>query len=292
MKKYLSLFIVLLIVFGFSIKNVRAEDQTEPNDVGQIKPTILDNNGNPIPPNPTLFRGEGEDNLGQKVKKERVLLKDKKDALKKDFKDLNESDREALKQEMEQKREQAQKDFEQKRETMKQAREAIREEEKSKIDALKTDIQNEKDATKAKIKEDRVTSRAQAFDRFTKMEDNLVNLKDRVNAQIISIDAKGIDTTKAKTLIATVETNLTNIKTKITTAGAIMTVSIDAITTENKTTLKTLTEDIQKLINDTHKALNATVKLLKDAVKTKMEADKEAANSITPTTPTNTGTTN
>ena len=55
-------------------------------------------------------------------------------------------------------------------------------------------------------------------------------------------------------------------------ANALLSISIDELTAENKEALKTLVKDIETLLKDAHKALMDSVKALKEAMRIKMEA--------------------
>ncbi len=148
--------------------------------------------------------------------------------------------------------------------------ETMRAEMKVKMDALKDSIKNEKDKTKAKIKEAIITGRENALGRFDTVIEKTNSLKDRINDQISKLKTRGIDVGDAENLMATVETKLTEAQTKIVEVNTLFSDSIDVLSAEDKTNLKTLTEDIQNLLNDAHDALNNTVKSLKDTIKTKI----------------------
>ncbi len=142
----------------------------------------------------------------------------------------------------------------------------MREEAKAKMDALKASIKSEKDITKAKIKEARITSREKVLTRFDEVVKNITNLEVRVNAQISALDAKSVDTTSAKASIATVDTNLTAINTKIAEANTLLAKSTSEITADDKTTLKTLASDIQTLVKATKQTLSDAVRSLKASI--------------------------
>ena len=141
---------------------------------------------------------------------------------------------------------------------------------------MKTNIKLEKDAAKAKIKEKRIVGRENALKRFDEAVLRISNLKDKVSAQVEKFVAKGVDTASAEDFVATAETKLSEAKAKIIEANALFSVSIDELTAENKTALKTLVKDIETLIRNAHKALNDGIKALKDAARVKMEADTSA----------------
>ncbi len=149
----------------------------------------------------------------------------------------------------------------------------MRAEAKVKMDVLKENIKNEKDSAKAKIKELRISVRENAVKKFDIVVKRISDLDDKVKAQITKLGAKGVDVTNATSLEATVGLKLADIKVKITDATTLLSTSINELTPDQKTALKTLTKDIQTLLNDAHTALNSAVKSLKDATKTKMETD-------------------
>lgn len=240
MKKYLGLFVVLLVVGFVGVKIAGAE-----NSNGEVPPTppIIGNTNSPTKP---LVRPKLED--GSKIKELRKAMEDKKDSIKADF--------------------------EAKREEMKTKIEALREEAKTKMEGLKNTIKSEKDAMKAKIKGLRIDSREKALQRFDGAIARVSEMKDKVNGQIAKFEAKGVDTTSAKAFVATAETKLDEAKAKTAEANTLLSKSIDQITTEDKTKLKTLAQETQTLIKEAHKALQGAVKSLKDAVKIKREAVK------------------
>ena len=284
MKKYISLFIVLLMVLGISIK-ANAEDRRELNDVRQEKPILVDENGKLLPPKerpvPTLFNIE-RDKLKLKREEVKTEIKNTREGLKTE----NEEKREAMKQEFEQKREEMKQQFEQKREEMKKEREEMREEGKAKIEALRENFKNEKDETKAKIKEVRITGRLNAFERFTNVEKRIAELRDRINASILKLGDKGVDTTKAVELVVKAETALAGINAKITEANALLSASTEQLTAETKVSLVKITKELQVLIKTAHQSLIDATKSLKDSMKVKIEADRAAA-VPTPTEETN-----
>src|SRR3989344_4810450 len=60
-------------------------------------------------------------------------------------------------------------------------------------------------------------------------------------------------------------------KTKITEANALLSVSIDELTKEDKIKLRTLAQDAQTLMKEAHQAINNAIKSLKESVKLKRE---------------------
>jgi hypothetical protein len=135
------------------------------------------------------------------------------------------------------------------------------------MDALKAGLKNEKNKAKAKIKELRITGREQALMRFDAAVVRINDLKDKVNAEIVKLDASGIDTTDAKNFVATAETKLATAQSNIAQASTLLSGSTNQLSAANKTQLQTLAKDTQTLIVDAHQALNDAVNSLKDAVK-------------------------
>ena len=173
------------------------------------------------------------------------------------------------------------------KETVKADIEKIRTEAKVKMQALRSDIANEKDEAKAKIKNDRLVGRAKALDRFDQIIAQVTNLKDRLNARIAKIDATGTDTSAAKAFVATAQTKLDDAKAKVVEIDTLLTNSIDQISKNDKTKLKTLTQEAQSLVKDAHNALKDAVKSLKGE-KTG-EGDNKVENGKTATTTDNGG---
>ena len=64
---------------------------------------------------------------------------------------------------------------------------------------------------------------------------------------------------------------LNEAKTKIAEANALLSLSIDELSTENRTTLRTLAQDTQTLLKNAHQSLNDAIKSLRDALKMKVE---------------------
>ena len=160
-----------------------------------------------------------------------------------------------------------------KKEEVKNQIEVIREEAKQKMEALRESIKNEKDIIKAKIKELRIAGREKALERFDKAIERITDLKNNVNEKIAELQAKGIAVVDAKAFVATAETKLAGAKSKIVEINALLVVSINELTLENKTKLRTLAQDTQNLIVEAHRALRDAVKSLKAALKVKMEAE-------------------
>jgi len=154
---------------------------------------------------------------------------------------------------------------------MKERVEAMRMEAKQKMDALRVQIKGEKDAAKARIKELRITGREQALTRFDTAVERINNLKNKVDAYILTLEAKGLDTAEAKSFLATANAKLNDATAKIAEMNALLSASIDELSKENRTKLVTLAQDTQKLIREAHLALGDAVKSLKDAVRKKVE---------------------
>ncbi|MEK7539071.1 MAG: hypothetical protein AAB595_00295 [Patescibacteria group bacterium] len=171
------------------------------------------------------------------------------------------------------------------REKVKKQIEVAREEAKQKMEILKEKIKEEKNTAKAKIKETRITGRENALKRFDVAVERITGLKDKIVARISALELKEIDVTSAESFIATVETKLNATKAKIIEANVLLATSINELTLENKTKLRTLTQEIQTLLRETHDALKDSVKALREAIKVKMEAKTKVETS--PTTETN-----
>lgn len=225
MKKYLSLFIVLLMAFSISTSVVRAESGSGSNE------------GGPRFVNP-LKRGE---------------IKEKKDEIKADW--------------------------EAKREEMKAKIEVMREEAKAKMEALRENIKGEKDAAKLKIKELRVTGREKALERFDGVIKRMTALSNKISEHIAKLELKGVNVTDAKSFLATAQEKLDAADAKTAEVNALLATSIDELSAENKTKLRTLTKETQALIKEAHLALKNAVKSLKENIKIKREETKSSDDS-------------
>ncbi|MBI2631309.1 hypothetical protein HYW73_03835 [Candidatus Nomurabacteria bacterium] len=182
----------------------------------------------------------------------------------------------AVRDDLRLKREEAKKEWEAKRDTFRKEFEMKRGEAKAKMEALRASLKTERDAAKAKIKEARIVGREKALERFDGAVLRMTALKEKINSKITALKAKGVDTTGAEAFVATAETKIDEAKAKIAEANALFGTSIEKLSEENKTTLRTLTKETQALIKEAHKALGDAVKSLKDAVKAKIKAEKPA----------------
>jgi len=90
-----------------------------------------------------------------------------------------------------------------------------------------------------------------------------------VNDQINKLNSQNIDTTEAKTLIATADTDLAEARAKTAEANAILTTSISQLSKDNKAKLQTLAQDTQTLIKEAHQSLSDAVKSLKNSFEAK-----------------------
>lgn len=187
-------------------------------------------------------------------------------------------EREKLKIEAREKRD----EIKNKKEVLKDEIKNIRKEAKQKMENLREKIKEEKNEAKAKIKELRITGREKALERFDKVMERLDELKNKTSAQIVKFDIEGIVTTDAKTFMVTAETKLTAAKDKIAEINALLVVSINELTLENKTKLRTLTKDTQALVRDAHQAIKNAMKSLKEAIKMKIELERSNNSSDDP----------
>lgn len=168
------------------------------------------------------------------------------------------------------------KEMEMKREKMQEEIKMIRDASVEKMKSLREEIKKEKDAMKKKTKEARVAGREQALERFTVAVERMNSLKDRVNENIVKFEVKGVDVTDAKKFVATIETKLSEVKAKVVEANTLLSTSIEQLTKEQKTKLRTLAQEAQTLMKEAHQALNAAIKSLKDNMKEKMEMERES----------------
>ncbi|MDP9249520.1 MAG: hypothetical protein M3M85_03380 [bacterium] len=171
--------------------------------------------------------------------------------------------------------EEVRKEWQNTREALKKGIEVRKEEAKKKIEALREGLKTEKDALVKKVKEARISGREKALERFDAAVTKMTALKDRVSAQVTKLEAKEIDTEEAGASLVIAETKLSEAKSKIADATALLGVSLDQLTAEEKTKLRTLAQEIQSLLKETRTSLGDAIKSLKEAVKTKIEAAKQ-----------------
>ncbi|KKP75488.1 MAG: hypothetical protein UR72_C0005G0005 [Parcubacteria group bacterium GW2011_GWC1_35_21] len=165
------------------------------------------------------------------------------------------------------------KELKAKREAAREALGAKREEVKEEIEKKREEIKlkREEIKTEIEIKREELKQKMRVFDNVIA---RLNLLKEKVSAQIIKLEAKGVDTIEAESLTAEAETKLDAAKAKIIEINALLAVSTNEISAENKTKLKTLRDETQVLIKDARNALKDAIKSLRDAVKAKREAMK------------------
>lgn len=255
MKKYLSLFFVLVMTFTINSNVVKAENDSN-SSTGWVACTTDVKQC----PNGSYVSRTGPNCEFEKCS----------DFTKTDLKEK----REGIRNEIKDKRDEIKTRMEVKREELKEKREAMREEAKQKMEDLKEKIKEEKDGAKAKIKELRIEGREKALERFDKAVERMTNLKDKILRTITTLKLKGVDVTGAEGFMATAETKLNEAKAKIAEINILLSISIKELTPENKTNLRTITKEIQTLVKETHNALKDSTKALKDAVKIKTEAEK------------------
>ena len=203
-------------------------------------------------------------NLRQEVKEMRDDFKEKRDETRK---------------EMQEKKEMMGTERKDQVEKMREEREALREGAKAKFQTLKEGIKNEKDQVRAKIKEARIIGREKVLAVFDKMTEKITNLKDRIVFQITKLEAKGVDTAKAEEFITVAEGKLGEAETKVAEINALLAISADQLSAENKASLRTLKEEVQNLIKETRQAFGNAVKSLKDSIQAKREATANTVSS-------------
>lgn len=145
-----------------------------------------------------------------------------------------------------------------------------REEAKAKFEALRERIKEERDAAKAKIKELRLEVRGKFLERFDGAVARMEALEERVNAAIVRLGEKGIDTEDAEAFMVTADEKLEEAKEKITELNELLAKSIDQLTAEDKTSLRTLAQETQALLRETHEAIKSAVKSLREEVQEAM----------------------
>src|SRR3989338_1017964 len=223
MRKYLSLFVVLLLVLFVGVSSVRAEDNSSDSE---DKVCAMDTK---LCPDGSSVSRKGPSCEFAKCPK-----------LSPEAKKLMEA----------------------KREEMKQRIETLREESKTRLEALKEGIKTEKDAKKAQIKELRITGREKALERFDKAVERLNALIEKTNTVIVKFKAKAVDTADAEGFLSAAKTKLDSAKAKIVEVNALLAASINELSLENKTKLRTLTQETQALLKTVHSTLKDAVKSL------------------------------
>jgi uncharacterized protein YaaN involved in tellurite resistance len=146
-------------------------------------------------------------------------------------------------------------------------RENLRQEMASRTDAIKTSVQERKQGTVDKIIE-RVNQFTQnIISRYEAATGRLDKLAGRINSRITKMEAKNIDVTAAKELLATAKTKIETAKTS--TAGIISTLNSTSFGTtvaevkQNYTAIKTQIEKAKEDIGAAHAALADVVNSLK-----------------------------
>lgn len=240
MKKYLSLFIVLVMIFTISFQAAQAETIPATNAGASVNANL-----------------SAEARL-----KAQADLKAKRDAMMADLKG---------------KRAEVKTEIQTQREAMRTKIQAMRMDAKTRMSAWRESFKTEKDAARVKIKEARLNLREMALKRFDAAMARMTGLKGRINTHISNLEVKGVNVDDAKKFMATAETKLDAADAKTAEINALLAVSIDELGADNKAKLKTLAGEIQTLIKDAHLAMISAVKSLKDSVKIKMET-KAAVN--------------
>lgn len=240
MKKYISLFAIFILVFAVSVKTTKAED-----------PKMLSASVNA---NASVGGAAFRDDIQNKIKE----LK---------------AEREVIKTEVKEQKEVSKQKIETLRENIKNQIEVTREEAKKKMEALKNQIKGEKDKAKAEMKQKRIEVREKALQKFDEAITRIKELEDKINSKIATFEAKGVETAEAKASIAIAETKLSEASVKIVEINALLALSTDQLTSEQKATLKTLTEETRVLLKEAHNALVEAVKSLRASVTLKLKAE-------------------
>ncbi|HAS81028.1 MAG: Borrelia P83 multi-domain protein [Candidatus Nomurabacteria bacterium GW2011_GWE1_32_28] len=292
MKKYLSLFLVLVMAFTMSVKTIKAEEENEDVAVPTLYSQNMLREKSPDPKrNPSLLIKEQKmeelrkekETVGIEMREKREEAVKSMQEAKDEFKLKMEQEKgnmtEEVRAQIEAKKEEAKQIMEQAREKMKEAGEKIREEiqtrreeAKTKMEELRTQIGEIKDAAKAKIAEERIVGREKALERFDKVVENINELKNKVNDQITKLEIKGVDITTAENFVLTSETKLNDAKIKITEINTLLAISVDQLSDTDKTTLKEQIQNIQTLVKEAHQALNDAIKSLRENVQAQQES--------------------
>jgi len=159
------------------------------------------------------------------------------------------------------------------REEVKLRLETTREEAKQKMEALRERIKEGRDEAKAKVQELRIVGREKALERFDKAIERMGGLEEKISAKLMELEEKGIDTTGAETLLETAKDKLADAKSKVVEMNSLLSTSLDQLTLENKTQLRTWAQETRTLLVEAHRALVDAIKSMKDAVKAQIDAD-------------------
>ncbi len=182
-------------------------------------------------------------------------LKDRVEAKKSEMENMSEEEKQAMKA----KAEAARKILQEKKEVLKEKADKMREAAKTKMEALKAKA---KDAASLR----RYEGRENALHRFDNQVEKVTSLRNRLQTKITEVEAKGVDTTTAKTHVANADIKFEEAKTKIAEMNTVLASSTGELTTENKTKLQTLAKEVGALLKDAYNELNLGVKALKEAV--------------------------
>ncbi|MFA6257086.1 MAG: hypothetical protein WCT29_03120 [Candidatus Paceibacterota bacterium] len=271
MKKYIALFLVLFMALVFNTKVIFAESGKGGDGSGD-RTEIESEDGEEVEDEEKVEDEDSSDNGDSD------LEEDANDDLNDDSDDDSalKTEREKAREEFKLRTETLKKEMELKRETLRKEFEVRREEAKQKMEGLREQLKKEKDAAKAKIGGERVLGREQALERFDGAVERMLGLKEKVDAVIARLEAKEVNTVKAKEFSTTAETKIKAAKEKVLETTTLLTTSLDQLTAENKTQLRTLAQETQTLLTDARLALRDAVKSLKDEVKAKIEAEKPA----------------
>lgn len=176
---------------------------------------------------------------------------------------------------MENQREALRKEIQTKREAWKKEFEVKKEEARIKFEALRERVKVERDTVKARIEEARLIGREKALGRFDGAIARMSDLKVKVDAQIEKLKGRGVDTASAEASSALAQTKLDEAQAKVTAATNLLGTSIEVLTEENKTELRTLAQETQTLLREAHDLLKEAVKSLREALKAKIVAEQE-----------------
>src|SRR3989344_847738 len=170
----------------------------------------------------------------------------------------------------------AKSEMREKRENARAEIKAAREISKQRIKELKEKVKEERDAAKAKIKEVRIIGRENALQALDQAVEKISKLKLRIDTQISKLEAKGVDVSNSESILVAAETKIAEAETKIVEASALLSISLDELSMDNRVKLGTKVREIQLLIRDAHKALREAIKSLKDATRIRIEAQASA----------------
>ena len=145
---------------------------------------------------------------------------------------------------------------------------------KQKIENLKVQIKTEKDTAKAKIAETRIASREQALQKFDVAIEKFNTSKEKIKAKIEQLKSNGITGVAANNQIAVADGRIIEARAKIAEINTLLVESTNELSTENRTKIKQLSQDIQDIIRNAYQILGEATTALRTEVQNKLSTTK------------------